>query len=144
PRFREVFHDFDIDRVARMTKRDVTRLARDEGIIRHRGKIESTINNAQRALEAADEFGSLAAWLWSFAPPRSSAPRRRADLPATSDESSDLSKQLKRRGWSFVGPTTVYAMMQAVGMVNDHLDGCHRRSPVDRAQKRFRAPGLDV
>ena len=144
-RFREVFHGFDLERVASMGHRDVERLVQDPGIIRHRGKIESTINNAQRALELAEELGSLAAYFWSHEPTES-------ERPATIDwealkslgktpQSIALSKDLKRRGWSFVGPTTVYAFMQAMGMVNDHLEGCCLRDEIERERGRFRRPG---
>ena len=130
--FRAGFANFEILRVARFGKRDVTRLLKDAGIVRHRGKVESTINNARRALGLAEEFGSLAGYFWRFEPDPPSRPRRltRAALAetSTSPESIALSKDLKRRGWSFVGPTTMYAFMQAMGLVNDHLDGCHCRS----------------
>ena len=129
--FRAGFANFEILRVARFGKRDVTRLLKDAGIVRHRGKVESTINNARRALGLAEEFGSLAGYFWRFEPDPRSRPRRltRGALAemSTSPESIALSKDLKRRGWSFVGPTTMYAFMQAMGLVNDHLDGCHCR-----------------
>ena len=130
PRFREVFHGFDIQRVAKMGERDVERLATDTGIIRHRGKIRSTIENARRAIELAEEFGSLTRFLWSYAPQADAVPPRRdrSAIPVKTAESERLSRDLKRRGWTFVGPTTMYAMMQAVGMVDDHLAGCHRRA----------------
>jgi DNA-3-methyladenine glycosylase I len=134
--FRRAFAGFDYAKVARFGARDVTRLLGDAGIVRHRGKIESTVNNARRALELAGEFGSLAAYVWRFEPPPASRPRRmtRAALAqlSTSPESVALSKDLKRRGWSFVGPTTVYAFMQAMGLVNDHIEGCHVRQPAVR------------
>jgi DNA-3-methyladenine glycosylase I len=126
--FRRAFHDFDFERVARLTGRDVQRLLKDEGIIRHRGKIESTINNAQRARELRDEFRSLSAYFWKWQPASGARPRRitRSVLQAmaTTPESTALSKDLRKRGWTFVGPTTIYAFMQAVGMVNDHVDEC--------------------
>ena len=129
--FRAGFANFEILRVARFGKRDVTRLLKDAGIVRHRGKVESTINNARRALGLAEEFGSLAGYFWRFEPDPQSRPSRltRGALAemSTSPESIALSKDLKRRGWSFVGPTTMYAFMQAMGLVNDHLDGCHCR-----------------
>ncbi|MGZ5131602.1 MAG: DNA-3-methyladenine glycosylase I [Caldimonas sp.] len=129
--FRRAFADFDAERVARFDERDVTRLLADAGIVRHRGKIESTINNAKRALELRDEFGSLSAYAWCYEPTAGSRPRRitLAALQAlsTSPESVAMSKDLKKRGWTFVGPTTVYAFMQAMGLVNDHLEGCHVR-----------------
>ena len=123
--FRAAFADFDAAVVSRFTHDDIARCLNDASIVRHRGKIESTINNAARALEVADEFGSLASHLWSFEP---ALPRRDGKgpggIPASSEASTALSLDLKRRGWTFVGPTTVYAFMQAVGMVNDHLAGC--------------------
>ena len=126
--FRRVFHDFDIDRVARFTARDVQRLLRDEGIIRHQGKIESTINNARRARELRDEFGSLSAYFWTWQPAGASRPRRVTrdvlQRMAATPESTALSKDLRKRGWTFVGPTTLYAFMQAVGLVNDHVEEC--------------------
>src|SRR5512133_1456990 len=126
--FRRGFAGFDFAKVARFGARDVRRLLADAGIVRHRGKIESTINNARRACELADEVGSLAAHVWRFEPAAAARPRRLtwAALRAmsTTPESVALSKDLRRRGWTFVGPTTVYAFMQAMGLVNDHLDGC--------------------
>jgi DNA-3-methyladenine glycosylase I len=135
-RFREVFDGFDPARVARYGARDVTRLLKDAGIVRHRGKIESTINNARRLLDLQDEFGSLAAYAWDWEPGAADRPASltRAALLAmpTTATSVALSKDLKKRGWSFVGPTTVYAFMQAMGLVNDHLDGCYVRPQVER------------
>jgi len=129
--FRAGFANFDAERVARFTERDVARLLADAGIVRHRGKIESTINNAKRVIELRAEFGSLREYVWRYAPAPQSRPKRMtlAALRAatTSPESIAMSKDLKKRGWSFVGPTTVYAFMQAMGLVNDHLDGCHAR-----------------
>jgi DNA-3-methyladenine glycosylase I len=126
--FRRAFANFDVNRVARYTSRDVTRLLADEGIIRHRGKIESTINNAQRAIDVREEFGSLSKYFWQWQPDPASRPRRmtRETLVgmATTPESTALSKDLRRRGWTFVGPTTIYAFMQAMGLVNDHVDDC--------------------
>jgi DNA-3-methyladenine glycosylase I len=126
--FRRAFANFDIDRIARYTARDVTRLLGDEGIIRHRGKIESTINNAKRAIELREECGSLSTYFWHWEPDGSSRPNRitRETLigMATTPESVALSKDLRRRGWTFVGPTTIYAFMQAMGLVNDHVDDC--------------------
>ncbi len=143
--FRSAFADFDFERVARFNSRSVDRLLRDAGIVRHRGKIESTLNNARRALELRDEFGSLAAYFWGWEPDASSRPRRltRAKLMklAFTPESTALSKDLKRRGWTFVGPTTVYAFMQAMGLVNDHLEGCDFRRIVEQARGRFPRPG---
>ncbi|MFC9559678.1 DNA-3-methyladenine glycosylase I [Agromyces sp. NPDC056965] len=124
PAFREVFHGFDAERVAAMTDDDVSRLLGDERIIRHRGKIEATIQNARATLELGLPIDEL---LWSFAPePRAVAPVTFAEVPATTPESAAMSKDLRRRGFRFVGPTTMYALMQAAGMVDDHLAGCHR------------------
>jgi DNA-3-methyladenine glycosylase I len=137
-RFRRVFREFDPDAVARFTTRDVTRLLSDAGIVRHRGKIESAINNARRARELQRESGSLAAYFWQWRPDPASRPRRltKATLMrmVTTPESVALSRDLKTRGWTFVGPTTIYAFMQAVGLVNDHLDECAFRNsiPTDR------------
>jgi DNA-3-methyladenine glycosylase I len=126
--FRRAFANFDVDRVARYTARDVTRLLGDEGIVRHRGKIESTINNAQRAIELREECGSLSSYFWRWEPDPATRPRRitRQALlgMVTSPESTALSKDLRKRGWTFVGPTTIYAFMQAMGLVNDHVDDC--------------------
>ena len=139
--FREAFHGFNPERVAAMTVRDVNRLLRNEGIIRHRGKIEATINNARRALDLIDEAGSLAAHLWSFEPASARERiRTRADIPPTTPESIALSKDLRRRGWKFVGPTTVYAFMQAMGLVNDHIEGCAAGSAASRSRAAFRPP----
>ncbi|MBX9929431.1 MAG: DNA-3-methyladenine glycosylase I [Gemmatimonadaceae bacterium] len=128
--FRRAFAEFEIARVARFGAHDVTRLLGDAGIVRHRGKIEATINNAQRALELIDEAGSIAAFVWRFVPPESERPARltRATLKmmASTPTSTALSKALKQRGWRFVGPTTSYAFMQAMGLVDDHIDGCNR------------------
>ena len=144
PAFRLAFADFDIDRVATFGARDIRRLLADAGIVRHRGKIESTINNARRALAVRDEFGSLAAYFWQWEPEPDTRPRRltRAALMrlAQTPESVALSKDLKRRGWTFVGPTTVYAFMQAVGLVNDHLEGCAVRAQVERDRTKMRRP----
>jgi DNA-3-methyladenine glycosylase I len=132
--FRRAFAGFDFEKVARFTPRHVERLLEDEGIIRHRGKIESTINNARRCRDLVEEFGSLAAFVWQFEPDRSSRPKKlsRDALRAmsTTKESLALSKELKKRGWRFVGPTTMYAFMQAMGLVNDHLEGCAIRRAV--------------
>ncbi len=142
--FREAFSGFDFERVAEFTEADVERLLGNAGIVRHRGKIVSTINNARRARELVDEAGSLAAWFWKFEP----APEERpavvdlAHLRAnpTTAVSTRISKELKKRGWSFVGPTTVYAFMQAMGMVNDHIEGCACRAEVETARAGFRRP----
>jgi DNA-3-methyladenine glycosylase I len=142
--FREAFAGFDIDRVARFGARDVARLLKDERIVRHRGKIESAINNAKCAAALRDEFGSLAAYFWHWEPDARSRPRRLTkgalmQLAAT-PASAALSKDMKRRGWTFVGPTTVYAFMQAMGLVNDHLEGCARRIAVEDARAALRRP----
>lgn len=143
--FRRAFAGFDPARVARFGQRDVRRLLGDAGIVRHRGKIESTVNNARRALELAEEFGSLSAYLWRFEPDPASRPERltwaRLRRMATTPESTALSRDLKARGWTFVGPTTVYAFMQAMGLVNDHLDGCAVRARAERARRALRRPG---
>jgi DNA-3-methyladenine glycosylase I len=124
PAFREVFHGFDAAQVAVMTDDDVVRLLADERIIRHRGKIEATIQNARATLELEVPIDEL---LWSFAPEaRAAAPVTFAEVPATTPESAAMSKELRRRGFRFVGPTTMYALMQAAGMVDDHLAACHR------------------
>jgi DNA-3-methyladenine glycosylase I len=141
---RKAFAGFDTDRVGRYTARDVERLLGDAGIVRHRGKIESVINNARRAHDVVAEFGSLAAYFWRFEPGASSRPRRisreaLAALPAP-QESVALSKDLKRRGFTFVGPTTVYAFMQAMGLVNDHIEHCPVREPAQRARAAFSPP----
>ena len=129
--FRAGFEHFDAERVADFGAAEVTRLLADAGIVRHRGKIESTINNARRVIALRAEFGSLAAYAWRHEPAAASRPREMS-LSALrtltqSAESVAMSKDLKQRGWSFVGPTTVYAFMQAMGLVNDHLAGCHVR-----------------
>ena len=143
-RFREVFLGFDFERVARFGARDVARLLRDPGIVRHRGKIEATIENARRACDLADEAGSLGAFVWRFEPAPAARPRRvtLATLlaMATTPASVALSKALKARGWRFVGPTTVQAFLQAMGLVNDHLDGCAFRGECERARRGFRSP----
>ena len=126
--FRKAFAGFDYHQVARFNQRSVDRLLKDAGIVRHGGKIESTINNAKRAVELEDEYGSLSAFFWEWVPPKSERPRTmtKGSLMKLSKTptSAALSKDLKRRGWSFVGPTTAYAFMQAMGLVNDHLEGC--------------------
>jgi DNA-3-methyladenine glycosylase I len=143
--FRAAFSGFDFGAVARFDGRRVQRLLKDAGIVRHRGKIESTINNARRAVELSREFGSLARYFWRWAPAPASRPRRLTHqallaLPTTA-ESVALSKDLKRRGWTFVGPTTVYSFMQAMGLVNDHIEGCAARDEAERARSRFVPPG---
>ncbi|HET8542706.1 MAG TPA: DNA-3-methyladenine glycosylase I [Anaeromyxobacter sp.] len=143
--FRRGFAGFDLEAVARFGARDVRRLLADAGIVRHRGKIESAINNARRACDLVDEVGSLAAHVWRFEPPPTARPRRLTwaalRTMATTPESVALSKDLKRRGFTFVGPTTIYAFMQAVGIVDDHLDGCAIRPRAERARRAFERPG---
>jgi DNA-3-methyladenine glycosylase I len=142
--FRAAFAGFDFEKVARFDQEDIERLVADAGIIRHRGKIVSTINNARRALELRDEFGSLAKFFWSFEPSPAERPQVMdlATLRAnpTTPVSVRLSKDLKKRGWTFVGPTTVYAFMQAMGLVNDHLEGCFCRGEVEAQRLSFRRP----
>jgi DNA-3-methyladenine glycosylase I len=142
--FRRAFDEFDFQRVAAYSPRDVERLMADAGIVRHRQKILSTINNATRAMELRAEFGSLAGYFWRFEPDAGQRPSSIdvATLTAnpTTAASKDLSKDLKKRGWTFVGPTTVYAFMQAMGMVNDHLDGCCIREAVEAERARLRRP----
>jgi DNA-3-methyladenine glycosylase I len=142
--FRAAFRGFEPDAVARFGARDVARLLKDAGIVRHRGKIESTINNARRARELATREGSLAAFFWSFEPPASDRPKRLTwpalvKMPKT-PASMALSKALKQRGWSFVGPTTAYAFMQAMGLVNDHIEGCAVREKAEQARSGFQKP----
>ncbi len=137
--FRAAFHDFDFDRIARFTQRDVNRLLEDEGIVRHRGKIEAVINNARRAQEIVKREGSLAAFIWRSEPGKKQLAK--PQTASTSAESLALSKGLKAQGWKFVGPTTVYAFMQAMGLINDHVEDCVIRAKVERARKNFRRPG---
>ena len=131
--FRAGFAGFDPSAVANFGEDDVSRLLDDAGIVRHQGKIRSTINNAERALELAEEHGSLASYFWSYAEPETAAP---VEIPAVTNTSTTLSKDLKKQGWSFVGPTTVYAFMQAMGLVNDHLAGCHIREVCAKERRR--------
>ena len=143
--FRAAFAGFDAERVARFGDADVERLLGDAGIVRHRGKIESAIGNARRLLDLREEFGSLAAWAWRFEPKAAARPKR-LTLAAlrtlsASAESQAMSRELKRRGWTFVGPTTLYAFMQAMGLVNDHLEGCHARPRVRSARSALTLPG---
>jgi len=138
--FRNAFVGFDYHRIARFNQRSVERLLADASIVRHRGKIESTIHNARQAIELEGEHGSLSAFFWQYVPPKSERPRRvthgALKSLAKTSTSTALSKELKRRGWSFVGPTTIYAFMQAMGLVNDHLEGCFIR---DRIAQPLRA-----
>ncbi len=139
--FRAAFHDFDFDRIARFTQHDIDRLLMDEGIVRHRGKIEAVINNARRTQELVEREGSLAAFIWRYEPDL-----KQLAMPqtvSTSVESLALSKDLKKQGWKFVGPTTVYAFMQAMGLINDHVKECVIRTKVECARKGFKRPGGD-
>ena len=138
--FRKAFAGFDPGRVARFGERDITRLLGDAGIVRHRGKIEATIANARATLAVQAERGSLAALLWSYEPRRRPAPRANGDIASSSPESVALAKELKSFGFRFVGPTTAYAAMQAMGVVNDHLVGCAARGPCTRARKELVIP----
>jgi len=137
--FRAAFHDFDFDRIACFTQRDLDRLLKDEGIVRHRGKNEAVINNARRAQELVKREGSLAAFIWRYEPGIKQLAR--PQTAPTSAESLALSKDLKKQGWKFVGPTTVYAFMQAMGLINDHVEDCVIRAEVERARKNVRRPG---
>jgi DNA-3-methyladenine glycosylase I len=140
--FRRAFAGFDFERVARYGEGDVSRLLSDASIVRHRGKIEAVVNNARRAVELVEQQGSLAAYVWGFEPeaPTGRIDRARLLELAQTSESKALARDLKRRGWRFVGPTTVYAFMQAMGLVNDHLEGCEARSAVERARAQFERP----
>jgi len=142
--FRRAFDDFDIEKVARYDQRKVRTLLADAGIVRHRGKIDSAINNAKRASELVDKEGSIAALFWRYEPPPSGRPKRLTwevlKTMSRTTESVALAKELKRRGWSFVGPTTLYAAMQAMGVVNDHLHGCTHRDMAERDRSAFRRP----
>ena len=139
--FRRAFAGFDPECIAGFGDGDVERLLGDAGIVRHRGKIEAVINNARRAVELIETEGSIAHYAWGFEPaPAARVRDANGKLPASTPESVEMAKDLKRRGWKFVGPTTVYAFMQAMGLVNDHLDGCHARPLVDRAREGFTPP----
>ena len=142
--FRAAFDGFDFHRVARYGAADIERLLGDAGIVRHRGKIEATIHNARRGMELASEAGSLAAYFWRYETPPEDRPGRldKAVLAALAQTgmSGALSRDLKKRGWKFVGPTTCYAFMQAMGLVNDHLDGCSFRTEVEAERRAFQRP----
>jgi DNA-3-methyladenine glycosylase I len=142
--FRQAFRSFEVESVAGFDSRDVERLMSDAGIVRNRAKIEAAINNARRCIDLAGEFGSLAAYVWSWEPDAATRPSRvdRETLAqaTTSDEATAMSKDLRRRGWSFVGPTTAYAFMQAMGLVNDHLSECVFRDEVEAERERFVRP----
>ena len=140
--FRRAFDGFDFRKLAEAGPERVEALLGDAGIVRHRGKIEATLNNAKRACDLVDEAGSLAAFVWRFEPTER-PPRLTKDVlcaMTTTPESKALSKELKRRGWAFVGPTTCYAFMQAMGLVNDHVEGCAFRDEVERERAAFRRP----
>ena len=142
--FRRAFANFDAAKVARFGTRDVSRLLADAGIVRHRGKIEASISNARAYLDLMEAEGSLAAFAWSFEPGKGERPAKRTldvlRTITTTPGSIAMSKELKRRGWKFVGPTTVYAFMQAMGLVNDHFDGCHVQRAADAARRAFARP----
>ena len=137
--FRAAFHNFDFDRIARFTQRDIDRLLKDEGIVRHRGKIEAVINNAKRAQELVKLDGSLASFIWRYEPDTNQLANPQS--ASTSAESVTLSKALKKQGWKFVGPTTVYAFMQAMGLINDHVEDCMIKAQVEHTRKSFKRPG---
>jgi DNA-3-methyladenine glycosylase I len=136
--FRAAFAGFDFTQVAEFGEDDITRLLADAGIVRHRGKIEAVINNAQRAIELVAAEGSLAHYAWTFEPARTD--EHDPEMPSQTVDSKAMAKDLKRRGWRFVGPTTAYAFMQAMGLVNDHLEGCAAHAEVDRARAAFTRP----
>lgn len=138
--FRKAFHHFDFNKVAKFTDKDVERLLKDEGIVRHRGKIEAVINNAQRAQELIKQEGSLAAYFWKYEPADKDLAEPQS--VSTSDISKTISKDLKKMGWKFVGPTTVYAFMQAMGLINDHVHDCVIREKVAKARKSFVRPAI--
>ncbi|MEM5500098.1 DNA-3-methyladenine glycosylase I [Ahrensia kielensis] len=140
--FRAAFAGFDIDKVAAFTDADIERCVNDASIVRHRGKIKSTINNAKRAQELQKEFGSLATYFWAFEPSSQERPAKvtKDAIPGFTETSTKISKDLKKRGWSFVGPTTVYAFMQAMGLVNDHLEGCCCRQEIEEIRNDFKRP----
>jgi DNA-3-methyladenine glycosylase I len=139
--FRRAFAAFDPVKVARFDDSDVDRLLQDAAIVRHRGKILATIANAQATVALREQGVSLAGVVWQYESPRSGAPRALADLPASTPESEALSARLRKHGFRFVGPTTVYAAMQSLGVVNDHLFGCFARDEVEQARRTFRRPG---
>jgi len=142
--FRTAFCDFDFSQVARFQQRDVEKLLKNAGIVRHRGKIEATINNAIQAVKMSAEFGSLAAWFWQYEPDAQDHPpissKQDASTRTTCVTAIAMSKALKKRGWKFVGPTTAYAFMQAMGMVNDHLTGCTQFAVVEKLRKNLERP----
>ncbi len=135
--FRHALHNFDFNKIATFTQHDVERLLQDKGIVRHRGKIEAVINNAQQMPALIEQEGSFAAFIWRYEAPKQ--PLKEPPVSSTA-ESVALSKALKKRGWKFIGPTTVYAFMQAMGLVNDHAEGCVTKAHVELARKRFTPP----
>jgi DNA-3-methyladenine glycosylase I len=141
--FRRAFRSFDIDAVARFNERSVARLMADAGIVRNRAKIEATVNDVRRCIDLVNEVGSLAGYVWRFEPDCANRPTPLSwrMVQSTSPEATAMSKDLNRRGWTFVGPTNVYAFMQAVGLVNDHLSGCFARQEVEQERRAFRRPG---
>ncbi len=140
--FRAAFCGFDIAAVAAFGPGDIERLLGDFGIVRNRGKIASAVNNARRAVELIDQFGSLGAYIWGWEPnPGAAPPISKEALPASTPESAALARDLKQRGWSFVGPTTVYAFMQSMGLVNDHIEGCFARSECESERAALMRPG---
>ena len=142
--FRKAFAGFDFTKVARFNDKNIARLLQDAGIVRHRGKIEATINNARRAMEVVDEFGSLAAYIWQWEPKSPEPHTGKSDhahpIPGMTKTSQSLSKDLKKRGWKFFGPTTAYAFMQAMGLVNDHIKGCAIRDEIESQRCEFSRP----
>jgi len=142
--FRQAFANFDFNKIADYNEDNVSQLLQNSGIIRHRGKIEATINNAQRALELVEEFGSLAAYIWGWEPASRESHIGKGEyshpIPSITRTSELLSKDLKNRGWKFFGPTTAYAFMQAMGLVNDHMEGCAFRKIVESIRSEFEAP----
>ncbi len=146
--FRKAFRGFDFEKIARFNEASVNRLLIDKGIIRHEGKIRSTINNAKRALELVAEFGSLSAYFWAYEPSPQERPRlltHKALMAMSKSEASEaMSRDLKRRGWTYIGPTTAYAFMQAMGLVNDHLEGCWVREACRKERESVALPGSKV
>ena len=138
--FRMAFDNFNFEKIAKFNQKDTKRLLKDEGIVRHRGKIEATINNAIKAKMIVEEFGSLASYIWSFEPDGKNFTK--PQTISISAESIVLSKDLKKRGWKFVGPTTIFAFMQAMGLVNDHVPKCIIRAKVDDSRKKFKKPRI--
>ena len=142
--FRKAFDNFDFDKISIYSSEDINRLLQNKDIIRHRGKIEATINNAQRAIEIVEEFGSLARYFWQWEPLENTRPDifsfEVLSKITQTEESKTLSKDLKKRGWRFVGPTTCYAFMQSMGIVNDHVEGCICREKVEQARASFQRP----